>query len=898
MPSSPGTEFPRLQVRGAFSVALKSRRDDLFIDQRAPLPFFFLFFSGAGWHASKSRHLLPAPLKNNKSWGVRWLPFYKQVIPTGFRNGTLQRQTSARAVVKGTALPELNRWRFVRLVAVVLATILGTSGASGQLQQLKNAAGVKPSLPATEAAPTNSVETKLAEARARLSTANDAALTNAPVGVSPQEVATRRVLLYRLVALLEQHMSNTGELDLVRQRRAEAEREARSWSRFAEPPPYSVILTDRLREDLQAEQLKNSTATAAAATLDQLVAENRAALTRSEETIRQLNEQLESSKDSAAMTRLSWQRDLERLRSQVAAASVGSLESERRLRQELASESRLRVDLLQRQLLMAESDVSFTQSDLDKVLGRIEEERRDLEAEAVEAATRRLSALQAVELAREELRLAQASAGTPAAQKDLAAETLAARQAQLETADASVRVLRLMLESEGIERAMWDLRFTGFDSHNVATLTESEHRLETFARRLELWRQYQEQQLETAPTQIEVQQSRIRDLSSDSPLLPAARERLAALRERDQLLLRLVRRIEQVQRLGQRWQEGIQVAEHRLPLMGRVQNLFSDAGSFLKKLWRLELFTAEDTITVEGQKITGRRGVTLGKVLMAVLILTIGIWLSRLFSRLMQPIIIRRFHIEPNEANLIRRWFHAFMVLCIVMFSLVSVKIPLTVFAFAGGALAIGLGFGMQTLLKNFVSGLILLFERPFRVGDVLEVSRQRGMVTEIGLRSSVLALWDGTETLIPNSYLLENAVSNWTYSSRNVRFTIAVGVAYGSDTRRAIQLLTEVAERHGVVEKEPKPQAYLTEFGDNALLLELRFWVDVIKSNAALVSSDLRQMIAGAFAENNIVIAFPQRDLHVDAARPIPVEIVPPSDARNAVHSQDQPSIPGVLKK
>jgi len=185
------------------------------------------------------------------------------------------------------------------------------------------------------------------------------------------------------------------------------------------------------------------------------------------------------------------------------------------------------------------------------------------------------------------------------------------------------------------------------------------------------------------------------------------------------------------------------------------------------------------------------------------------------------------------------------------------------------------LGFGMQTLLKNFVSGLILLFERPFRVGDVLDVGGDRGTVTEIGLRASVLQLWDGTETLIPNSSLLENKVSNWTYSSRKVRFTVTVGTAYGSDTRRVIQLLSEMAERHGVVEKEPKPQVFFTEFGESALTFELRYWVDVIKANAAQVGSDLRQMIASALAENGIVIAFPRRDLHIDMARPLAVQIV-----------------------
>jgi potassium-dependent mechanosensitive channel len=125
--------------------------------------------------------------------------------------------------------------------------------------------------------------------------------------------------------------------------------------------------------------------------------------------------------------------------------------------------------------------------------------------------------------------------------------------------------------------------------------------------------------------------------------------------------------------------------------------------------------------------------------------------------------------------------------------------------------------------------------------------------------------------------------VTNWTYSNRKVRFPVCVGVAYASDPRRVMQVLNEVVERHGLVEKEPKPQVLFTEFADSTLLFELRFWVDVSKVNVAQVSSDLRLMIAGSFAENGIIIAYPQRDIHLDAARPVQVEVVPPSNARPA---------------
>jgi small-conductance mechanosensitive channel len=284
----------------------------------------------------------------------------------------------------------------------------------------------------------------------------------------------------------------------------------------------------------------------------------------------------------------------------------------------------------------------------------------------------------------------------------------------------------------------------------------------------------------------------------------------------------------------------------------------------------------EDTIQVDGQPITGRRAVTVGKIVLAIVILVLGFFVSRVAARLVERLAVKRLKIEGNQASLIRRWVMVGLVLGLVVFSLVSVKIPLTIFAFAGGALAIGVGFGTQNLLKNFISGIILLFERPFRVGDVLDLGGQRGMLTSIGIRSSVIQLWDNTETIIPNSALLENNVTNWTYSNQAVRFIVTVGAAYGSDTRRVAQLLSEVAERHGLVRKEPKPQVLFTDFADSALTFELRYWVDILRHNAAQVASDLRHMIASTFAEAGIAIAFPQRDLHLDSARPLQVQVLP----------------------
>jgi small-conductance mechanosensitive channel len=172
----------------------------------------------------------------------------------------------------------------------------------------------------------------------------------------------------------------------------------------------------------------------------------------------------------------------------------------------------------------------------------------------------------------------------------------------------------------------------------------------------------------------------------------------------------------------------------------------------------------------------------------------------------------------------------------------------------------------------------MLLFERPMRLDDLVEVDGIRGRVTAIGIRASTIMSGDGIESLIPNSAFVEGKLTNWTYSNSTSRQTIRVGVAYGSPLRKAGDALADAAARHGVVLKEPAPQVYLEEYGDSAVYFALTYWVDMSPSNdARRVKSDLLHMIDRAFAEAGIKMPFPQRELHVGGATPLKVEVVPP---------------------
>lgn len=294
----------------------------------------------------------------------------------------------------------------------------------------------------------------------------------------------------------------------------------------------------------------------------------------------------------------------------------------------------------------------------------------------------------------------------------------------------------------------------------------------------------------------------------------------------------------------------------------------------LLSFWNAELYLVEESDITDGKKVPIYRPVTIGKLLRLAMILTVGWLLLRLVSRRIKAIISRRGHIPQATADVAGKWAFGIGLVLLVLYGMNTVHIPLTALAFLGGALAIGVGFGTQTLLKNFISGIILLFERPLKVGDVIEVAGITGTIKLIGIRASVIQHFDGIETLVPNSVLLENQLTNWTFSNTVIRHFILVGVAYGSPTREVARLLHAVAEEHGLVKKDPPPEVRFDDFADSSLTFSLLFWFDTNKTGRSTLASDLRFMIDKAFTEAGIVISYPQRDIHFDPEIPLRIEL------------------------
>jgi len=192
-----------------------------------------------------------------------------------------------------------------------------------------------------------------------------------------------------------------------------------------------------------------------------------------------------------------------------------------------------------------------------------------------------------------------------------------------------------------------------------------------------------------------------------------------------------------------------------------------------------------------------------------------------------------------------------------------SLQIKLTIFLAGSAALLVGIGLGLQQVFKDFIGGIILLFDRTLKVGDVVELDGTVGRVLKITIRTTHIENRDNIHLIIPNSKFIETDVINWSYNGEKTRFSIKVGVAYGSDTRKVSELLVRAALSNIKVSRDPAPYVLFKNFGDSSLDFELTFWTDQI-FRVEFLKSEIRYTIDQLFRENGVSIPFPQRDVHI----------------------------------
>jgi small-conductance mechanosensitive channel len=255
--------------------------------------------------------------------------------------------------------------------------------------------------------------------------------------------------------------------------------------------------------------------------------------------------------------------------------------------------------------------------------------------------------------------------------------------------------------------------------------------------------------------------------------------------------------------------------------------------------------------------------VSVFSILGAIAVFLVFIFVGRLVSHVLGSRILPGVGVDPAIGDAMGTVLRYVLIVLGFVVALEAVGFSLTTLQIGFGALGVGIGFGLQNLVNNFVSGLILLFERTVKRGDILTAAETDGRVVNIGLRSSVMRTRQGDDIIVPNSMLVSDMVTNYSYGDRLKRLDVDVGVSYGSDPRQVEAILLEEAEKHERVLSRPKPNVMFMAFGDSALLFQLRAWLD----NPWLLPhtrSDLLFAIWYRFKEEGIEIPFPQRDLHV----------------------------------
>ncbi|MDP2699478.1 DUF3772 domain-containing protein [Thalassospira sp.] len=293
----------------------------------------------------------------------------------------------------------------------------------------------------------------------------------------------------------------------------------------------------------------------------------------------------------------------------------------------------------------------------------------------------------------------------------------------------------------------------------------------------------------------------------------------------------------------------------------------------------------------------GTINISLRAILVAILLFLVLLSVMRFFQRMLNTRVLPNTKLDQGLQHSVSAIFGYVGIILAVLLAVSAAGVDLSNLAIIAGAISVGIGFGMQSIVNNFVSGLILLIERPIKVGDWIVVGADQGLVKDIRVRATEIETFDRSSVVIPNSELISNRVMNWTLTDRNGRGIVRIGVAYGSDAEKVRSILLDIADSRTEILSYPAPQVVFMDFGASSLDFELRFFLRDI-SNVLAVSSAIRFEILERFRTENVEIPFPQQDLHLrdidrleDAIRSIGQGNPPPRKEETPVAETPEPA-------
>lgn len=768
--------------------------------------------------------------------------------------------------------PCLSGSRFFRawIAAVTVGVLLTAASVRGQSYGplLASPTGPTPAeaeSPTAGVAPAPSVEDQRQEVSRRLRVAmqqQDAASEDAAEAPAPTDSREVEGLKQLDLILSQQETARERQAELKKSlEEAQAKLESSSLAAVDADQPVSFLKWDALHDSLEIQQQRVDAAAGSEQAAQEALSRAAEAAEAKARLLRRNKELLAANSSPAEEPQLAANVAAAELEVKVAdaAAELAKLNlANEALQREV---HQLTLKRLKREYEAQRPRVQFSEGDLADRMAALAERERNL--------TLRIQTLDLnAAVLRSQWSDTLRDAGPEAQRSEAVKAEVEAREKSFEQANRAGELAKEQLGWIAEARKIWKRRYNvASQQYEVDELASWEKDAEALAETLAARRAVLDRQIQDLRSVLAEESvlPRPDDADADEATERWRRALRASLREQLDAVNEHILRLDEIARLNDKLRDEITARTSSFS----PSEWLAEAWRWVANVWSYELLHSE------GQSIR------VSTVVLGVLLLAFGYLLSKRIAHWLGHRLLPRLGVhEGGAAALESLGFYALM-LASTLTALRFVNVPLTVFTFLGGAAAIGLGFGSQNVLNNFISGLILLAERPIRVGDLVEVDGLTGLVESIGMRSTRMRTPQHLEIIVPNSAFLENNVVNWTLSDRTVRCCIEVGLAYGSPTRDVARWLKRAADEHGLVHNKPEPFVWFVGFGDNALQFELHFFATVRSlAERRRIESDLRFIIDQYFREAGLVIAFPQRDVHLTTQRPLEIRWAENDDA------------------
>ena len=702
------------------------------------------------------------------------------------------------------------------------------------------------------------IERKIAELDQKIKTSQETAneQTAQQLGVDLALLQKRTVLLQELREVYNWWSGNLArEAVLQKEKNALADKLATLKERgVKEPPPYSLSFLENLLSQLQFfEQRQEAYALSSSIFLEYL---NTLQEERDEagKKWRLLQDKLAAATLPEVKRKLQFKAEIAQLERELAEKEYLSVKTFSNVVKMLQEMANLQMDVYREQSAWVRKHLRIQDRDLEQkmsLLGQKQKKLADKRAELQRVLRQKTRTWEQVD------KESGSAKGSDAVQAELSQERLTWQQTHQSTLDSIIHHLTMLRSQE----ALWKKRIALLK--NEATQEQLVKWQADLDKKREFGRKYYEylgNQNVSLQAQVAALEKRLATPGLDPGIKDILSSQKAACLAFIQENNAMIQALADIDELGRRFSEEIGARLAQDPW----SSFWTRLRVSLKRLMTFEIWVID------------KQSVTVNKFLRALAFLILGLLLARIILHYLIYPLLEKTLWRQTKAEIIKKTFSYLVYTIVFLITLGRLHIPLQSFATLGGGIAIGLGFAAQTIIKNFISGFILLGEKPIEIGDLVEVGGIVGNVQDISSRSTLLRTGENKDILVPNSYFLENTITNWTRRDRRIRAQVTVGVAYGSPVDKVKELLLQAVGECDQILKTPQPFVLFNDFGDNALIFDVYFWIEVVGvMGRRIIQSTLRVKIDELFRAAGIVIAFPQRDVHLDAQGPLEVRLV-----------------------